>query len=56
MFKANINPIKKLFQDDARQFFALASAPGEDGKLSRELGLIMKRLWKDPGVEACFHR
>ena len=43
-------------QDDARQFFSMASAPGEDGKLSYELGMIMKRLWHDHGVQACFHR
>ena len=34
----------------------MASAPGEDGKLSYELGMIMKRLWHDHGVQACFHR
>jgi hypothetical protein len=34
----------------------MASAPGEDGKLSYELGMIMKRLWADSGVQACFHR
>merc|ERR1712042_185684 len=42
--------------DDARQFFAMASAPGEDGKLSYDLGMIMKRLWSDAGVQACFSR
>ena len=45
-----------FLKDDARQFFAMASAPGEDGKLSYELGMIMKRLWADSGVQACFHR
>ena len=45
-----------FFQDDARQFFSMASAPGEDGKLSYELGMIMKRLWSDSGVQACFLR
>lgn len=34
----------------------MASAPGEDGKLSYELGMIMKRLWSDSGVQACFQR
>ena len=29
----------------------MASAPGEDGKLSYELGMIMKRLWHDHGVQ-----
>ena len=48
--------ISLIFQDDARQFFSMASAPGEDGKLSYELGMIMKRLWHDHGVQACFHR
>ena len=45
-----------FLQDDARQFFSMASAPGEDGKLSYELGMIMKRLWSDSGVQACFLR
>ena len=40
-----------VLQDDARQFFSMASAPGEDGKLSYELGMIMKRLWHDHGVQ-----
>ena len=47
---------RPFLQDDARQFFAMASAPGEDGKLSYELGMIMKRLWSDAGVQACFLR
>lgn len=42
--------------DDARQLFAMASASGESGKLPHELGMIMKRLWADDGVQACFHR
>ena len=46
-----INYFHFTLQDDARQFFSMASAPGEDGKLSYELGMIMKRLWHDHGVQ-----
>ncbi|CAH1784136.1 unnamed protein product [Owenia fusiformis] len=41
--------------DDARQLFALASQ-AEDGEMSKELADIMKRLWKDSGVQECFGR
>ena len=57
MFRHMYNTSSFYFlQDDARQFFSMASAPGEDGKLSYELGMIMKRLWSDAGVQACFLR
>ena len=57
MFRHMYNTFSFYFlQDDARQFFSMASAPGEDGKLSYELGMIMKRLWSDAGVQACFLR
>lgn len=42
-------------QDDARQLFALAGN-ADDGELSAELAAIMKRLWKDHGVQECFSR
>jgi len=41
-------------QDDARQLFALASA--DDGEISADLADMMKRLWKDSGVQECFKR
>lgn len=39
----------------ARQFFTLASA-AEEGELTGELVLLMKRLWQDPGLQLCFAR
>ncbi|CAH1264443.1 GNAI3 [Branchiostoma lanceolatum] len=41
--------------DDARQLFALAST-AEEGEMTPELAGIMKRLWADGGVQACFGR
>uniref|UniRef100_A0A1B6C3R0 Guanine nucleotide-binding protein G(I) subunit alpha n=1 Tax=Clastoptera arizonana TaxID=38151 RepID=A0A1B6C3R0_9HEMI len=41
--------------DHARQFFTLASA-AEEGELTPELVMLMKKLWQDPGVEFCFSR
>ncbi|CAG5130144.1 unnamed protein product, partial [Candidula unifasciata] len=41
--------------EDARQFFALAGQ-ADEGELSPELSAIMKRLWKDVGVQECFSR
>ena len=43
------------FQDDARQFFALAGN-ADEGDLSGELAAVMKRLWKDSGVQECVSR
>jgi len=43
-----------LVQDDARQLFTLAAA--DDGDLCAELADIMKRLWKDSGVQQCLSR
>lgn len=40
----------------ARQFFTLASAAAEEGQLTGELVLLMKRLWQDAGVQLCFTR
>ena len=42
--------------EDARQLFSLAGNADESGDLSPELAMIMKRLWKDPGVQECFTR
>ncbi|XP_052086156.1 guanine nucleotide-binding protein G(i) subunit alpha [Mytilus californianus] len=41
--------------DDARQLFALMGN-ADEGELSPELAAIMKRLWKDSGVQECFSR
>ena len=35
--------------------FALAGS-ADDGALSPELAAIMKRLWRDRGVQECFSR
>lgn len=42
-------------EDDARQFFALAGN-ADEGDLSGELAAVMKRLWKDSGVQECVSR
>jgi guanine nucleotide-binding protein G(i) subunit alpha len=41
--------------EDARMLFARAGS-AEDGELTQELALIMKKLWKDSGVQECFSR
>ncbi|ELU09909.1 hypothetical protein CAPTEDRAFT_117717 [Capitella teleta] len=41
--------------EDARQLFALAGN-AEEGDLTQDLAAIMKRLWKDSGVQECFSR
>ncbi|XP_001641755.2 guanine nucleotide-binding protein G(i) subunit alpha [Nematostella vectensis] len=41
--------------DDAREMFALAGSM-EDVKFTSELISIMKRLWSDSGIQACFAR
>nr|XP_023026305.1 G protein alpha i subunit [Leptinotarsa decemlineata] len=41
--------------DVARQFFTYASA-AEEGELTPELVMLMKKLWQDPGVQLCFAR
>ncbi|XP_060537105.1 G protein alpha i subunit [Cylas formicarius] len=41
--------------DIARQFFTYASA-AEEGELTCELVMLMKKLWQDPGVQLCFSR
>lgn len=44
-----------IYQEDAKTFFTLASGC-EEGELSIELASIMKRLWRDGGVQMCFSR
>lgn len=45
----------RYFQDDARKLFSV-TGNAEEGDLSPELAAIMKRLWKDSGVQGCFSR
>jgi len=47
--------INKYLQEDARQLISLA-AGAEETKLTGELASIMKRLWKDGGIQECFGR
>lgn len=42
-------------QEDCRQLFSLVSS-AEEGVMSAELSAVIRRLWKDSGVQACFHR
>uniref|UniRef100_UPI00358E9F1D guanine nucleotide-binding protein G(i) subunit alpha-1 n=1 Tax=Myxine glutinosa TaxID=7769 RepID=UPI00358E9F1D len=42
-------------EDDARQLFVLAGA-AEEGVLTPELGDVIRRLWSDTGIQACFRR
>lgn len=41
--------------DDARQLFVLAGS-AEEGVMTSELAGVIKRLWRDGGVQACFSR
>lgn len=42
-------------QDDARQLFVLAGS-AEEGVMTPELAGVIRRLWRDGGVQACFCR
>ncbi|XP_040850449.1 guanine nucleotide-binding protein G(i) subunit alpha-2 isoform X2 [Ochotona curzoniae] len=42
--------------DDARQLFALSAAAEEQGVLPEDLSGVIRRLWADQGVQACFGR
>ncbi|XP_037043630.1 G protein alpha i subunit isoform X1 [Bradysia coprophila] len=48
---------KSIFfsKDIARQFFTYATQ-AEEGVLTPELVMLMKKLWSDPGVQLCFSR
>ncbi|XP_026533019.1 guanine nucleotide-binding protein G(t) subunit alpha-3-like [Notechis scutatus] len=41
--------------EDEKQLYAMAEIT-EDGSMTSELAGIIKRLWKDPGIQACFER
>ncbi|KAL7985208.1 hypothetical protein Chor_003778 [Crotalus horridus] len=47
--------VKTTGIDDARQLFVLAGS-AEEGVMTPELAGVIKRLWRDPGVQACFSR
>lgn len=49
------SPCVSILKDDARQLFVLAGA-AEEGFMTSELAGVIKRLWKDTGVQACFNR
>lgn len=42
-------------QDDARQLFVLAGT-AEEGVMTPELAGVIRRLWRDNGVQSCFAR
>uniref|UniRef100_A0A8C5MY88 Guanine nucleotide-binding protein G(i) subunit alpha-2 n=1 Tax=Leptobrachium leishanense TaxID=445787 RepID=A0A8C5MY88_9ANUR len=42
--------------DDARQLFALSCTAEEQGVLPDDLAGVIRRLWADQGVQACFNR
>ncbi|XP_023560378.1 guanine nucleotide-binding protein G(i) subunit alpha-2 [Octodon degus] len=42
--------------DDARQLFALSCTAEEQGMLPEDLSGVIRRLWADHGVQACFSR
>lgn len=42
--------------DDARQLFALSCTAEEQGIMPEDLSNVIRRLWADNGVQACFNR
>ncbi|NWJ09287.1 guanine nucleotide-binding protein G(i) subunit alpha-2 [Nothoprocta perdicaria] len=42
--------------DDARQLFALSCTAEEQGIMPEDLANVIRRLWADNGVQACFNR
>lgn len=42
--------------DDAKKLFSLANTVDDTDELSHELSFVMKRLWRDGGVQTCFSR
>jgi guanine nucleotide-binding protein G(i) subunit alpha len=42
--------------EDAKKLFALANTVEDYEELSNELSCVMKRLWRDAGVQTCFLR
>lgn len=57
VFRSLINDCGLLFlQDDARQLFALSCTAEEQGIMPEDLANVIRRLWADNGVQACFNR
>ncbi|KAK2091172.1 hypothetical protein P7K49_030456 [Saguinus oedipus] len=48
--------LHRCAQDDARQLFALSCTAEEQGVLPDDLSGVIRRLWADHGVQACFGR
>jgi len=42
-------------QKDARQFFMVVTS-ADDVPIDSDLAAVMKRLWRDGGVQECFQR
>ena len=42
--------------EDAKKLFALANTVEDTDELSYDLSFVMKRLWRDGGVQTCFSR
>uniref|UniRef100_A0A2K5QS02 G protein subunit alpha i2 n=1 Tax=Cebus imitator TaxID=2715852 RepID=A0A2K5QS02_CEBIM len=49
-------PHSRGLPDDARQLFALSCTAEEQGVLPDDLSGVIRRLWADHGVQACFGR
>ena len=52
MSKLRIDFADRSRLDDARKFFEI-SGNSTEGELTSELGQLMKRLWRDRGVQVC---
>jgi len=55
MSKLRIDFADRSRLEDARKFFEI-SGNSSEGELTSELGQLMKRLWRDRGVQHCFSR
>eukprot|EP00069_Balaena_mysticetus_P011209 bmy_21110T0 len=44
-----------MLKEDQRQLYAITNTL-EDGSMTPELAEVIKRLWRDPGIQACFER
>uniref|UniRef100_G3TLP1 G protein subunit alpha transducin 3 n=1 Tax=Loxodonta africana TaxID=9785 RepID=G3TLP1_LOXAF len=55
MTTLEIDYVNPRSTEDQRKLYALANTL-EDGGMTPELAEIIKRLWRDPGIQACFER
>ena len=55
MSKLRIDFADRTRLEDARKFFEI-SGNSSEGELTHDLGMLMKRLWHDRGVQHCFSR